>query len=958
MAYEKLNLRPYDPWKAEHVEHIESGIEAAEKSVEDLCEKFVDTKVDVSYEFVSQTCNINSPTYRFHRDDGGFSGYCACIGKPSEIGSIMFPVRAREGQPFSDGQIAIYEMPDLDEIEIGTSGPTTSPLSWNKLGSTKFILEEAVESHTEDTIVRADFDTTIVNTSGKYLMAHIYMPVPVTLGLIEVKIDDIPYNPWYWYSSGGASGVTRWPSTYTNNTTIYCLPVACYAKNVSDPYTVIGTGVKDKFFNLVNECINNSESFSTLFAERFNPKYSIGSANLTLADPATTTDKMSTFTGVAFYAGEIPSTYKSDGISLSIYSHGYNGSTTPVTKVWAYAYTVDTVPTYSAKPGWGSLNPVLVASGSADCNIPVDETGVVTVWWDEPFVNTGNKKIMIAYNTNSYSTRRFLTKGSGATAGEIDGKTYSGSFFSYYQTSQKFSSGWSSGWEDKWANAWCFVTKEKVYDFGDKFYSILDDALASSQVQTAPTSEVRLAKQYDLVVGDTFQLFYEGVVKSFAPLNDGIRVKCEVGAGYPRYYEFTPSASHSGKTYTLTLTTRRLDGTVISEGKTKLVVHPKPSNENTPSNVNMLLFGDSLTGGGLWCSEGLRRIYGTNTEKKPLSNGVTNTVTTYGANTNSNNPYYNNSFPVRHEGYSGWTWGSFLSKGAGTSTTSQLVVVLDADHNYDLPTLQKSKWVDNNGVNWELEDLPSNNSIKFNRGEGNNAAANSITIPTTMTCSEYSLTINNIASANWGSSNPFYNAVTGEISVKSHAAAHGIDETDIAACLLTWNGATTNADFNNTTAIENHMNNAATIFRQIHADFPNCKVLALGIQISDLNGGCAKVYGANSAYSDTWGTAFYAFDYNKALEELCTSSEFKDYVYYVDTKGQFDTRNNMPARYKAANTRNDGIKELIGVNGLHPYQHVPHEQYDNQCYGYWQIGDAFYRALAKVIPIVKSIKES
>jgi hypothetical protein len=88
MAYERLDLGYGDLLDADVFKHIEDGIETTEKSVEDLCEKFVDTKVDVSYEFVSQTCNINSPTYRFHRDDGGFSGYCACIGKPSEIGSI------------------------------------------------------------------------------------------------------------------------------------------------------------------------------------------------------------------------------------------------------------------------------------------------------------------------------------------------------------------------------------------------------------------------------------------------------------------------------------------------------------------------------------------------------------------------------------------------------------------------------------------------------------------------------------------------------------------------------------------------------------------------------------------------------------------------------------------------------------------------------------------------------
>ena len=85
------------------------------------------------------------------------------------------------------------------------------------------------------------------------------------------------------------------------------------------------------------------------------------------------------------------------------------------------------------------------------------------------------------------------------------------------------------------------------------------------------------------------------------------------------------------------------------------------------------------------------------------------------------------------------------------------------------------------------------------------------------------------------------------------------------------------------------MNNATTILRQIHTDFPNCKIICLGIQISDLNGGCGSAYGATGDYSDTYASAFYAFDYNQALEELCTNDEFKDFCYY-DKQSNFCTR--------------------------------------------------------------------
>lgn len=118
-----------------------------------------------------------------------------------------------------------------------------------------------------------------------------------------------------------------------------------------------------------------------------------------------------------------------------------------------------------------------------------------------------------------------------------------------------------------------------------------------------------------------------------------------------------------------------------------------------------------------------------------------------------------------------------------------------------------------------------------------------------------------------------------------------------------------------------------------------CKEMNSNIQISSLNGGTGESYGATGSYSDMYATAFYAFDYNKALEELVTNEEFSEYCYYVDTKGQFDTEYNMPSKEIDVNDRNGSYSEVVGTNGVHT---------SNK--GYDQIGDAFYRALHRVIP--------
>ena len=394
---------------------------------------------------------------------------------------------------------------------------------------------------------------------------------------------------------------------------------------------------------------------------------------------------------------------------------------------------------------------------------------------------------------------------------------------------------------------------------GDYLYLVLPDGTPVSiptesliKEMQNKTSEVRLAKQYDLVVGDHFQLFYTGVVKTFNIKNEGIRVECAVGRQMPRYFEYTPTESDAGQSYKLTITTRRLDGSVISSGETTLVVHPKLTDSTTPSNVNVLIIGDSLTYQGEWAGEGLRRIYGSDPGVSPAPLGVTNSCTSYGTKS-----HVINGFRVYHEGYSGWSWARFLQ-----------------------------------------------------------------------------------------SSSPFYNASSKTIDFKYHAAKYNNPGADLIAILMSWNGSGVTADFDFSEAINRNLNDAATIIRQAHSDFPNAKIICLGLQISCLNGGTGMWYGATGGLSDMYGTAFYAFDYSKALEEMVTNEEFGEYCFYIDTKGQFDTEYNTHKTEVSVNDRNNTDKEVIGTNGVHP-----------TTAGYYQIGDAFYRGLHRVLPLIAETKE-
>ena len=74
-----------------------------------------------------------------------------------------------------------------------------------------------------------------------------------------------------------------------------------------------------------------------------------------------------------------------------------------------------------------------------------------------------------------------------------------------------------------------------------------------------------LPQKYDLVVGDTFQLYYRGVIEAPNPYVYSIVAKCKEGKSFPRYYEYTPTAPGQ---YKLTIEVVDADFTVLGKGET------------------------------------------------------------------------------------------------------------------------------------------------------------------------------------------------------------------------------------------------------------------------------------------------------------------------------------------------------------------------------------------------------
>ncbi len=159
---------------------------------------------------------------------------------------------------------------------------------------------------------------------------------------------------------------------------------------------------------------------------------------------------------------------------------------------------------------------------------------------------------------------------------------------------------------------------------------------------------VFLPDEYELVVGDNFQLFYRGVVQAVNPYNYYIKTTCSKGSAFPRYYEWNPTAEDVGS-HKLTLQVLDNNGNLLGEDETILVV--KEAKEPA-KNINILCIGDSLTAGGYWPGEMNRRLIGEG--GTPVANGFSN-INFVGRKSAKINGY-----TVNFEGTGGWTWSTFL----------------------------------------------------------------------------------------------------------------------------------------------------------------------------------------------------------------------------------------------------------------------------------------------------------
>lgn len=185
-----------------------------------------------------------------------------------------------------------------------------------------------------------------------------------------------------------------------------------------------------------------------------------------------------------------------------------------------------------------------------------------------------------------------------------------------------------------------------------------------------------------------------------------------------------------------------------------------------------------------------------------------------------------------------------------------------------------------------------------------------------------------------GVDSPFYSPSKGTISFIDYATKLNVQTIDELYILLTWNGI--GGSFREFDISKDQIMNAKKLIDQYHKDYPNGKVTLLGIPQPSLNAGLGAYYTINQSYGDNYGQFVTALNYNKALEDFAKRPEYKNFVRYVDVKGQFDSEYNMPTVAKPVNNQSSTTEQVGSAMGMHPTTQ-----------GYLQIGDVFYRALSK-----------
>ncbi len=396
-----------------------------------------------------------------------------------------------------------------------------------------------------------------------------------------------------------------------------------------------------------------------------------------------------------------------------------------------------------------------------------------------------------------------------------------------------------------------------------------------------------IPEQYNLVVGDTFELFYHGIV-NFLTI-DGYDFELfyedgeNRGKGFSRKYVFTPSEADIG-IHNLHIRLWNNEGEILEEEVTRInVVKPPVSPENEKV---ILLMGASDTEPGIWPAELGRRLIGQG--GMPEGWGLKN-ISFIGSRERDG---------VRYEGYGGWTFGSYTNANAD----SKAFMYIYGDFSDKNPTVdQHSFYRDENGFIWKLETVTANMmkiictrivgklpSLDGGRLVHESGGKNTADIVYT--------------SAKNAEANPFWSIEKGRNDFKAYARRFGKDKIDEIVVTLTWNS--------HDSTVDGFRELIRSFAKTVHKDFPSCHISLVG-GLFPSRDGFAQNYGISWPWFKKMEVLRSFDDVRKEI-----SCEDPEHFSFIHLSSQYDMEYNALTAEFEANTRNEK-KLLLGSNGLH-----------------------------------------
>ena len=405
--------------------------------------------------------------------------------------------------------------------------------------------------------------------------------------------------------------------------------------------------------------------------------------------------------------------------------------------------------------------------------------------------------------------------------------------------------------------------------------------------------DISIPSSITTVEGDTLQIFWRSIIGASNPYIFDIIAECSVGKSYPRYFTFTPDASHVGNSYNMTIVVKNNDGTTITSKTTTLRVVAKRTAPSTSTNV--LCIGASATAGGVWAGELRRRLTssdGDGTPANPTGLGLSN-ITFVGRKVGT-------SVQVPLEATGGWMVQDYASQGA----KAVRFYVNGVD------TISLGARYSCNGAVYVVQE------VNVTEGSGN--------IRCTTEGTYYAPSASGVLVKSSGSGDneiaytsyveekysPFWNDAEARLDFAQYADRYCDGKID---CLV-WHCGVNDLVGGDPSVISSIIGAFRRLIDAYHTDFPNGKVIISSVPIGSVNGGFAANYGASSSLN------YYTFArmaqlYAEALIALC--NEYEDSVFYAAALEEFDAENGYPTAQTAVNNRSS-VKETLGTNGVHP----------------------------------------